>query len=125
MAGGRRNWLELGSACQDRRGEWGSAGDGWDDIGLGTEALPSEGRRSVMATRKPAVPAEGPISDLLEKVLPGKSKRARVLRDQVLRFCCDLSAKTVLLRGPIGAGKSTVARAIGFVRRVAPLSLEP
>lgn len=77
-----------------------------------------------MATRKP-VPAEGPVSELLEKMLPGKSKRARILRDQVLEFCCDLSAKTVLLRGPIGAGKSTVARAIGFVRRVAPLSLEP
>ena len=78
-----------------------------------------------MATRKPAVPAEGPVSELLEKVLPGKSKRARILRAQVLEFCCDLSAKTVLLRGPIGAGKSTVARAIGFVRRVAPLSMEP
>src|SRR2546428_12766905 len=78
-----------------------------------------------MATRKPAVPAEGPVSDLLEKVLPGKSKRARILRDQVLGFCSDLSAKTVLLRGPIGAGKSTVARGIGFVRRGAPLSLEP
>src|SRR6266480_846858 len=78
-----------------------------------------------MATRKPAVPAEGPVSELLEKVLPGKSKRARILRDQILAFCCDFSAKTVLLRGPIGAGKSTVARAIGFVRRVAPLSLEP
>jgi transcriptional regulator with PAS, ATPase and Fis domain len=77
-----------------------------------------------MATRKPAVPAEGPVSELLEKLLPGKSKRARNLRAQILEFCSDLSAKTVLLRGPIGAGKSTVARAIGFVRRVAPLSLE-
>src|SRR5437879_3278356 len=77
-----------------------------------------------MATRKPAVPAQKAISELLERVLPGESKRARTLRDQLLEFCGDLSAKTVLVRGPIGAGKSTVARAIGFVRRIAPLSEE-
>jgi DNA-binding NtrC family response regulator len=40
----------------------------------------------------------------------------------VLEFCTNPSAKTVLLRGPIGTGKSTLARAIGFAKRVLPLT---
>jgi DNA-binding NtrC family response regulator len=78
-----------------------------------------------MARTRRVVPAHGLISELLKNVLPGDSKRVRILREQVLEFCCDLSAKTLLIRGPIGAGKSTVARVIGFVRRVAPLSEGP
>ena len=75
-----------------------------------------------MARMRRIVPAQRQISELLNTVLPGDSKRVRILREQVLEFSSDLSAKTLLVRGPIGAGKSTVARVIGFVRRVAPLS---
>jgi|ERR1051326_9137991 DNA-binding NtrC family response regulator len=78
-----------------------------------------------MATRIAEVPAQRLVLELLKRVLPGESKRAGIMRQQLLGFCCDLSAKTVLLRGPIGAGKSTVARAIGFLRRITPLSAEP
>src|SRR5216117_3457937 len=78
-----------------------------------------------MARKTRVVPAHGLISELLKTVLPGDSKRGRILREEVLEFCSDLSAKTVLVRGAIGAGKSTVARAIGFLRRVAPLSEVP
>lgn len=59
---------------------------------------------------------------VVERVVPGESERVRLLRQQVLQVCCDLSVKTVLLRGPIGAGKSTVARAIGYLRRMATLT---
>ena len=72
--------------------------------------------------RPKTFPAYEAIHQLLKRVLPGQSKRVKVLRRQVLEFCSNLSAKTLLLRGPIGSGKSTLARAISFIRRVAPLS---
>jgi DNA-binding NtrC family response regulator len=40
----------------------------------------------------------------------------------VFDFCANPCATTIFLRGPIGAGKSTVARTIGFLKRIAPLT---
>lgn len=61
---------------------------------------------------------------LLETSVPGTSAAARRLREELLDFSSTLSAKAVTLRGPVGVGKSTVARLIGFLKRIAPLKLE-
>ena len=57
----------------------------------------------------------------LERALPGDSEYARLLRKQILDFVASPSSKSVLLTGPIGAGKSTLARLIGLLKRVAHL----
>lgn len=69
-------------------------------------------------------PAEEPLSRLIAQVLPGASKAVHRLRRQVLQFCANPSARSVLLRGPIGAGKSTVAPLIALGKYVAPLRRE-
>ena len=68
-------------------------------------------------------PTGGTIASLLEKCLPGTSEATRLLREQILQFCSDPTARIVLLRGSIGVGKSTIARLIGFLKRIAPLSV--
>jgi DNA-binding NtrC family response regulator len=68
----------------------------------------------------PALPA---ISRFLERVLPGESSAILRVRQQILEFSACPTARAVLLRGPIGAGKSTVARVIALTKRVAPLEL--
>ena len=78
----------------------------------------------VITTRRPALPAGDRIAALVEALLPGKSVSVVRLRQQVLDFSSHVTARTALLRGPIGAGKSTVARGIGFIKRIAPLLLE-
>jgi DNA-binding NtrC family response regulator len=57
-------------------------------------------------------------------VLPGDSPATVHLRESILDFCFDFTARTAFLKGPIGAGKSTVARIIGFAKRLAPLKRE-
>jgi DNA-binding NtrC family response regulator len=69
-------------------------------------------------------PSYARISSFLEEQLPGASPATRKLREAILDFCFDFTARTVFLNGPIGAGKSTVARMIGFCRRLAPLKDE-
>jgi transcriptional regulator with GAF, ATPase, and Fis domain len=100
---------------------------GLDDAKLGGQhydcaAGDSPGGERVTAVRRPALPAGERISALLEALIPGNSASIILLRQQVLDFSAHVSARTVLLRGPIGAGKSTVARAIGFLKRIAPLT---
>ena len=68
----------------------------------------------------PSLPA---MSAFLDRALPGQSASARRVRWQILEFAANPTAKAVLLRGPIGAGKSTVARLIALLKRVAPLTL--
>lgn len=75
-----------------------------------------------MIARRPQLPGGDRIAELVEQLLPGKSAGIVRLRQQVLEFSANVCARTVLLRGPIGAGKSTVARTIGFIKRIAPLA---
>ena len=71
--------------------------------------------------RSAACPASEPLAELAERVLPGSSPAVEQLRGQVLRVCADPAARAILLRDPIGAEKSTIARLIGFAKRIAPL----
>ena len=86
--------------------------------GAGTRAEPGH----TVTARRPSLPASGQITELVEQLLPGKSTGIVRLREQVLDLSANICARTVLLRGPIGAGKSTVARAISFLKRIAPLT---
>jgi arginine utilization regulatory protein len=60
----------------------------------------------------------------LLRLLPGSSNAIHLARLQILDFVSSLTGRTVLLRGPVGAGKSTVARVLGLFKRLAPLSNE-
>lgn len=71
--------------------------------------------------RGSSCPALMPLSELVCRVLPGRSPVVEDLRRRVIRVCADPSARAILLRGPIGVGKSTIARLIGFAKRIAPL----
>ena len=61
------------------------------------------------------------MREFLGRVLPGSSSRTAQLRSEVIEFCASPTARTVLVEGPIGVGKSTLARAIAALKRVAPL----
>jgi DNA-binding NtrC family response regulator len=67
----------------------------------------------------PSLPA---MSGFLERALPGRSTSIQRVRQQILEFSASPTARAVLLRGPIGAGKSTIARLIALMKRVAPLT---
>lgn len=69
-------------------------------------------------------PSRAALAALLAQVLPGTSRRISELREEILDFSASPSARTVLLKGPIGSGKSTVARAIAMLKRIAPLTDE-
>jgi DNA-binding NtrC family response regulator len=71
--------------------------------------------------RRMSCPAENALREVVQRVLPGRAVATEELRAKIVRFCADPSARTLLLRGPVGAGKSTIARLIGFGKRVAPL----
>jgi DNA-binding NtrC family response regulator len=60
----------------------------------------------------------------VERTLPGQSASNLQVQRQILEFVASPTAKAVLLRGPIGSGKSTIARVIALLKRVAPLSRE-
>jgi DNA-binding NtrC family response regulator len=63
------------------------------------------------------------MQELLERAVPGTSTAVIRLREQILDIAGSFTAKAMLLRGPIGAGKSTVARLIALLKRVAPLTV--
>jgi len=67
------------------------------------------------------LPNRPAMAEMLQRLLPGKSGAIRRTREQVLDFTSSLTARSLLLRGPIGAGKSTIARVVGLLKRVAPL----
>ena len=69
----------------------------------------------------PSLPA---MRIFVERTLPGQSASNLRVQRQVLEFVSSPTAKAILLRGPIGAGKSTIARVIALLKRVAPLSPE-
>jgi DNA-binding NtrC family response regulator len=53
---------------------------------------------------------------LLEALIPGDTVAIRTMRSQIASFARNTSARGALLVGPIGSGKSTIARAIAFCR---------
>ncbi len=70
-----------------------------------------------------AATAEDPAG-LLRLLLPGTSAAMEQLRRQVLQFCAALQSKTLLLIGPVGIGKSNVARIVALLRYLLPLRPE-
>ena len=66
-------------------------------------------------------PAERPLRSIIDRVLPGVSEATVALRERILQVCADPTANAVLIRGPVGVGKSTVARLIAFGKRIALL----
>ncbi len=72
---------------------------------------------------KLAANAEDPAA-LLRLLLPGTSAAMERLRGQVLHFCAGLQSKTLLLVGPVGIGKSNVARIVALLRYLLPLRTE-
>jgi DNA-binding NtrC family response regulator len=79
----------------------------------------SDTSRSVSLTTLPSFAA---MSAFIERAVPGRSPTIRRVHQQILEFCASPTARAVLLRGPIGAGKSTIARVIALLKRVAVLS---
>src|SRR5581483_8455898 len=63
-------------------------------------------------------PAYEPVAKLITRLLPGDSQATKLLRNSILDFSFDFSARTAFLKGPIGAGKSTIARIISFSKRL-------
>jgi DNA-binding NtrC family response regulator len=63
------------------------------------------------------------MQELLERAVPGNSKAVRRMREQILDIAGSFTAKAMLLRGPIGGGKSTIARLLALLKRVAPLAV--
>lgn len=76
-----------------------------------------------MGSLKP-LPSEPAMRDFLERVLPGDSARAEQIRNEILEFCASPTARTALIEGPIGVGKSTLVRSIAALKRVAPLKAD-
>jgi len=58
----------------------------------------------------------------LERILPGKTEAMTDLRERLLAFALNPATNTLLIRGPTGAGKSTAARAVAALVRVAMLT---
>jgi DNA-binding NtrC family response regulator len=68
-----------------------------------------------------ALPSDAPMRGFIGRVLPGKSQSILHLRQNILDFCASPTARFILIEGPIGSGKSTIARVIAALKRVAPL----
>src|SRR5574341_2136136 len=62
--------------------------------------------------------------EFLKVLLPGTSPATIHLRDRVRAFCENPMARAALLWGPIGCGKSTVARVIALLRYLLPQRVE-
>jgi transcriptional regulator with PAS, ATPase and Fis domain len=56
------------------------------------------------------------IADFLSKTLPGKGRPVEQLRANLRDFAEDLLAKNLLLLGPVGIGKTTLARIVAVLR---------
>src|SRR5436190_14886313 len=54
--------------------------------------------------------------EILRTLVPGDGDASDLVREQILTFSVNLAVRNVLLLGPIGAGKSTIARVIAVMR---------
>lgn len=73
------------------------------------------------AIEPPAAPG---IRAFLAKRLPGTSAAIARVREQILEFAASPIIRSLTIRGPIGGGKSRLARDAALLRRVAPLTAE-
>lgn len=64
-----------------------------------------------------APPAVEPIRELLLRTIPGASARTVQLREEILDFVVNLGAATLLMTGPSGSGKSSLAGTVAYIRR--------
>lgn len=80
--------------------------------------------RSTRIIKDRNFPAYGLASEFLEQHCCGDSAAVCALREEILSFCFDLSARVLMLLGPVGIGKTTIARMIGLLKAIAPLSGE-
>jgi DNA-binding NtrC family response regulator len=87
----------------------------------GNKFLIFEYGKKVGRTPMNAPSAQPVVAKLLEQVLPGSSRAMVEVRERVVEFAFNPLAKTLLIEGPVGAGKSTLARAVSMVKRIAPL----
>jgi DNA-binding NtrC family response regulator len=70
-------------------------------------------------------PPAGPcMQAFLEMRLPGGSAGVQRVRERVLDFALSPTTRSLTIRGPIGGGKSRLARDAALLRRVAPLTAE-
>ncbi len=68
--------------------------------------------------------AAADLTAILSILIPGTSDATKRFRDSVRRFCENIHAKNLLLTGPIGIGKTTIARLIALIRYLVYLRLE-
>jgi len=61
---------------------------------------------------------------LLEVLVPGSSPAIKKVRTQIASFASTTSPSGVLLLGPVGSGKSTIARVMAFMRYIHFCSVE-
>lgn len=69
-----------------------------------------------------APPALAPMRRFLERIMPGTTEAMTEVRERLLSFALNPATNTLLIRGPTGAGKSTAARAVAAIVRVAMLT---
>jgi DNA-binding NtrC family response regulator len=67
-------------------------------------------------------PAMAPMRRFIERILPGSTRAMIDLRERLLTFALNPASRRLLIRGPTGAGKSTAARAVAALVRVAMLT---
>ncbi|MFC2171390.1 sigma 54-interacting transcriptional regulator [Acidobacteriota bacterium] len=72
-------------------------------------------------TARTRFPAERPVKDLICRLIPGETDATEKLRSDLLEVIGNLFVRSIFLSGPIGVGKSSIARIIAFGKRVAPL----
>ena len=55
-------------------------------------------------------------SKLMEALIPGRGNAIQTIRNQIVSFARNSSARGALLIGPVGSGKSTIARVMALMR---------
>ncbi|URD59897.1 sigma 54-interacting transcriptional regulator [Sphingomonas sp. KRR8] len=83
--------------------------------------MPNEVDKSMSLAEPPATAA---MRRFLQRIMPGSSRATLDLRQRLLSFALNPASRTLLIQGPTGAGKSTVARAVAALVRVAMLTAE-